>query len=566
MDKITASHLPNVAYFSMEIGISPDIPTYSGGLGVLAGDTLRAGADLGIPIVAVTLLYRKGYFRQGLDANGVQSVKPVTWTPEKFLDPMDVQTSIVIEGRTLHIRPWRYLVNGVQGQSVPIYFLDTDLPENSDWDRNLCGALYNRDNHFRLCQETILGIGGVAMLERLGYTKVDVYHMNEGHSSLLTLALLERHAKGFANAQPADREVIRQKCVFTTHTPVPAGHDRFSKELVCQVLGDNYWEALVKMDCCVDHELNMTNLALTFSRYINGVAMRHGEVSQDMFPRYPVSSITNGIHTVSWTAPAFGTLFDRHIPEWRRDNFYLRHAINIPLDEIRKAHQESKEALLSIVASKTGVVMDPAVFTIGYARRMTAYKRPDLLFTDIERLKQIAHTKGPVQIIYAGKAHPKDDAGKQLIQQVFQAAEKLKGTIPVVFLEGYDMALGRKLCAGVDIWLNTPKRPQEASGTSGMKAATNGVPSLSILDGWWIEGHTEGVTGWSIGADWKTDENQEEDVDSLYSKLEKVIIPLYYQHPREFDKIRQAAIALNGSFFNTQRMMFQYLMNAYVSI
>lgn len=566
MDKTTTNPLPNVAYFSMEIGISPDIPTYSGGLGVLAGDTLRAAADLGISMVAMTLLYRKGYFRQALDASGSQSVNAVSWSPEKFLEPLDVQTSITIEGRTIHIRPYRYLVNGVQGQTVPIYFLDVNLPENAEWDRNLSGALYNRDDHFRICQEAVLGLGGVAMLEKLGYNKIDVYHMNEGHSSLLTLALLAKHAKGIANAKPADREAIRQKCVFTTHTPVPAGHDRFSKELVCQVLGNTFWETLVKMGCCVDHELNMTNLALTFSRYVNGVAMRHGEVSQGMFPNYPVSSITNGIHTVSWTAPAFSTLFDRHIPEWRRDNFYLRHAINIPLDDIRKAHQESKEALLSIVANKTGVVMDPAVFTIGYARRMTAYKRPDLLFTDIERLKQIAHTAGPIQVIYSGKAHPRDETGKQLIQHIFQATEKLKGTIPVVFLENYDMALGRKLCAGVDVWLNTPKRPQEASGTSGMKAATNGVPSLSILDGWWIEGHTEGITGWSIGADWKTDENPAEDVESLYSKLEKVVIPLYYQHPRKFDKIRQAAIAVNGSFFNTQRMMMQYLMNAYVSI
>lgn len=562
----TNSPMPNVAYFSMEIGISPDLPTYSGGLGVLAGDTLRAGADLGLPMVAMTLLYRKGYFRQSLDAKGVQSVNAVSWTPEKFLEPLDVRTSITIEGRTIHIRPWRYVVNGVQGQTLPIYFLDTELPENSDWDRNLSGALYNRDDHFRLCQEAILGIGGVAMLERLGYDKIDVYHMNEGHSSLLTLALLDKCSKGIANATIADRDAIRQKCVFTTHTPVPAGHDRFSKELICQVLGNDYWEAAVRMGCSLDHELNMTNLALTFSRYINGVAMRHGEVSQDMFPNYPVSSITNGIHTVSWTAPAFSTLFDRHIPEWRRDNFYLRHAINIPLDDIRKSHQQAKESLLAVVATKTGLVLDPTTFTIGYARRMTAYKRPDLLFSNIDRLKQIAHTVGPIQIIYAGKAHPRDDAGRQLIQQVYQAAEKLKDTISVVYLEDYDMSLGRKLCAGVDVWLNTPKRPQEASGTSGMKAATNGVPSLSILDGWWIEGHTEGVTGWSIGTDWKADENSAEDVESLYSKLEKVVIPLYYKSPREFDKIRQATIALNGSFFNTQRMMLQYLRNAYVSI
>lgn len=566
MDRTLARHIPNVAYFSMEIGIDPDIPTYSGGLGILAGDTLRAAADLGIPMVAVTLLYRKGYFHQVLDAQGNQTVQSVAWSPEKFLEPLDTTVTVTIEGRLITLRAWRYLVHGVNGHVVPIYFLDTHLPENSEWDQNLCGALYNRDNHFRLCQEVILGFGGINMLEVLGQKNIEVYHMNEGHSALLTLALLSRQVSDLQSTTAKDRDAIRSKCVFTTHTPIPAGHDRFSKELACQVLGETYWNSLKKLGCLTDSELNMTSLALFFSRYVNGVAMRHGEVSQGMFPNYPIDSITNGIHTVSWTSPPFAILFDHHIPDWRRDNFYLRHAINIPLEEIHAAHEAAKRNLLDAVRDTTGVALDPAVFTIGYARRMTAYKRPDLLFSDLERLKSIAKTVGPIQIIYAGKAHPRDAAGMELIRQVFKAAEALKDVIRVVYIPGYNMALGRKLCAGVDLWLNTPRPPLEASGTSGMKAATNGVPSLSILDGWWIEGHNEGVTGWSIGADWKTTIPESEESRSLYDKLEKEILPLYYHHPLCFDKIRQSTIVLNGSFFNTQRMMLQYVMNAYISV
>ncbi len=565
MERSLISRLPNIAYFSMEIGIEPDIPTYSGGLGILAGDTLRAAADLGIPMVAVTMLYRKGYFRQHLEADGTQVVNSVSWDPDKFLEPLDPIVSITVEGRPVKVKAWRYLVHGVHGHNIPIYFLDTFLPENTEEDQQWSGALYNRDDRFRLCQEVVLGFGGVEMLSALGHAETEVFHMNEGHSALLTLALLQQEANGIENATQAAREAVRRKCVFTTHTPIPAGHDRFPKEMACQVLGESYWDALKKLGF-QNGELNMTYLALFFSRYVNGVAMRHGEVSRDMFPSYPIDSITNGIHTVSWTSPQFAALFDCHIPDWRRDSFYLRHAINIPVEDIRQTHRDAKLALFEQIQKQNGVALDPNVFTIGYARRMTAYKRPDLLFTDIERLKAISKMAGPIQIIYAGKAHPRDEAGKELIRQVYRAAEALKDTIQVVYLEDYNMALARKLCAGVDIWLNTPNPPLEASGTSGMKAAVNGVPSLSILDGWWIEGHTEGVTGWSIGSDWKHSSDRSLEVESLYSKLQHVIIPLYYKSPDEFAKVRQSAIALNGSFFNTQRMMLQYLMNAYFTI
>jgi starch phosphorylase len=308
----------------------------------------------------------------------------------------------------------------------------------------------------------------------------------------------------------------------------------------------------------------MTYLALRFSRYVNGVAMRHEEVSQSMFPNYPIHAITNGVHAATWVSAAFRELFDRHIPEWRRDNDYLRYAVGIPLREIQDAHARSKAALLAEVKQRTGAALDPAVLTIGFARRAAAYKRADLLFSDVARLAAIAKNVGAFQLIYGGKAHPHDEAGKDSIRRVFEQAAQLKDRVRVVYLENYDWTLGALITAGVDVWLNTPQRPQEASGTSGMKAAMNGVPSLSILDGWWIEGCFESVTGWAIGHDGAIrKEADQAEVESLYLKLEQQIIPMFYQRPDAFAGVMRSAIAVNGSFFNTQRMVEQYEANAY---
>ncbi len=554
-----------VAFFSMEIGVDEAMPTYSGGLGILAGDMLRAAADLGLSMVGMTLLYRKGYFQQRLDDQGNQTENDVAWSPEDHLELMEPRITITIEGRPVIVRAWRFLVKGSNGSAVPVYFLDTNLEENSPWDRSLTDHLYSGDDRMRLCQETLLGFGGVAILRALEKEWVEIYHLNEGHSSLLTLALLEERMgeRGLKAANRTDREAVRQKCVFTTHTPVPAGHDQFSPELVNQVLGSERATSLAKFGGCFNEKLNMTYLGLTFSRYINGVAMRHGEISRTLFPNYPVDSITNGIHAVTWTSRPFQDLFDRQIPEWRHDNLYLRYAVGIPRDEIRSAHEQSKADLLAEVARRTTVRLDPGTLTIGFARRAALYKRADLLFSDLERLRAITQNAGPIQIIYSGKAHPHDQPAKQLIRRIFEASQALKETVKVLYLEEYDMALAKLICSGVDLWLNTPQKPQEASGTSGMKAAVNGVPSLSVLDGWWIEGHVEGVTGWSIGDHWETDQARSQEIDSLYNKLERVILPLFYRQPEEFDRVRQMAIAINGSFFNTQRMMSQYLKNAY---
>ncbi|MDD5223839.1 MAG: alpha-glucan family phosphorylase [bacterium] len=556
-----------IIFFSMEIGLDPSIPTYSGGLGILAGDILKAAADLGLPMAGVSLIHRKGYFHQHLDAAGNQTESPTVWSPEDFLEAIPEMVTVTIEGRKVKVRAWRYTIQGVLGRTVPVYFLDTGLPENHPYDQTLTDQLYGGDIQYRLCQEAILGLAGVAMLRALGYEKVQAYHMNEGHSALLTLALLDEKLdrNHLLNISKEDREAVRRQCVFTTHTPVPAGHDQFPLELVQKILGDRSTYLLTLAECWLNNTLNMTYLGLFFSHYINGVAMRHGEISRNMFPNYPINSITNGVHALTWTSDPFKSLFDRHIPEWRRDNLYLRYAISIPREEIAMAHRQAKEELLGALEQKTGVRLDLELFTIGFARRMTPYKRPGLLFSDPERLRAITREVGPIQIIFAGKAHPRDESGKALIRNIFESRELLKDSVRVVFLEGYDMTLAKLMCAGVDIWLNTPQKPQEASGTSGMKAALNGVPSLSVLDGWWIEGCIEGVTGWSVGGGPGIESDLGMEAASLYEKLERVILPLYYLWPEDYAKVMRYAIAYNASFFNAQRMVLQYLENAYIA-
>jgi starch phosphorylase len=560
-----ASSVSRVAYFSMEIALNPAMPTYSGGLGILAGDTLRSAADLGVPMVAITLLHRKGYFRQHLDEDGGQREDRADWSPEQFLEPMKPLISVPIAGRVVRVKAWRYLVEGITGHVVPVYLLDTAVPENSDWDQTVTDHLYGGDSYYRLCQEVTLGIGGVEILPKLGHHHIASYHMNEGHSALLGLALVEQRlgTRPLLSATQDDLNAVRQKCVFTTHTPVPAGHDQFPLDMVRSVLGDGRADALERLGVCPSGALNMTELALHGSRYINGVAMHHGEVSRSMFPQYPIRAITNGVHAVTWTTPPFQQLYDRHIPEWREDNLYLRYAIGIPLEDIRSVHRTCKKALLDEVAKRTGQSLDPDVMTMGFARRAATYKRADLIFRNHERLKWIARNVGGLQIVFGGKAHPHDDGGKDLIRKIADHARKLKDAVKVIYLEDFDWQWAPLLYSGVDLWLNTPKRPQEASGTSGMKAALNGVPSLSILDGWWIEGCLEGVTGWAFGDHLGTAEDEEYEAGSLYHKLERVIVPLFYANQDAYARVMRSAIAVNGSFFNTHRMVSQYLANAW---
>jgi starch phosphorylase len=577
----------------MEIALENAMPTYSGGLGVLAGDTIRAAADIRLPMVAVSLLYRGGYFTQRLGEDGTQSEEPSEWRVEDFLKEESPRVTVSIENRRIELRCWRYDVQGVRGFEVPVYFLDADLPANAEKDRNLTGKLYGGDAYYRLCQEVILGIGGVRMLRALGHNELTRYHMNEGHAALLAMELLgeEAEKQGRTSIRGEDIEKVRNKCVFTTHTPVPAGHDRFPMEYLARVfpgqngfldLTDASSAALLKRVLQAEQafpdlrqaaragaSLNMTYVALNLSTYVNGVAKQHGETSRQMFPGAKIEAITNGVHAGTWASAPFQQLFDRYIPSWREDNYSLRTALALPPEEVWSAHLLAKNALLDVVRQKTGLSMDLDTFTIGFARRATGYKRADLILSDLDRLRQIAKTGGKFQIVFGGKAHPNDGGGKEIIRRIFKAKKALRKAVPVVFLDDYNLDVGGKITSGVDLWLNTPQFPLEASGTSGMKAALNGVPSLSVLDGWWVEGHIEGVTGWSVGE--KREATVEsapsgngEEADSLYFKLENMILPMFYKERARYLEVMQHAISINGSFFNTQRMIQQYATEAYL--
>lgn len=551
----------HVAYFSMEIGLQADLPTYSGGLGVLAGDTIKSAADLAVPVVAITLIHEHGFFRQRLGPDGWQTEEPEQWKiPEKLVEqPKRVQ--VTIEGRTVHVRAWRRDVNGVHGHTVPVFFLDTNLPENDGRDRALTERLYGGDQEYRLRQEIILGVGGVRMLQALGYNQLRKYHMNEGHSAFLIVELLRQSKE---RASMYDVQMVRDCTVFTTHTPVAAGHDRFSKASVLVAWPDipQDIEGLFESE-----ELNMTRLALEYAGYVNGVAKKHGEVSRHLFPGFTIDSITNGVHSVTWTSVEMQALFDEFMHGWRADPSMLRYAMSIPSTRIRQAHAAGKKRLIDAV-NAAGGKFSPDVLTIGFARRATAYKRAFLLFSDPARLRSIAEREGGLQIVFAGKAHPRDIEGKEIIKKIFSTRDALGPAVKLIYLENYTMDLAKTLVSGVDVWLNTPLRPLEASGTSGMKAAHNGVPSLSVLDGWWIEGCLEGITGWAVGPltdnlDAENNARDTRDADDLYGKLEHVILPMYYQHPDHWANVMRGAIAINASFFNTNRMLQEYVLRAY---
>lgn len=559
-----------IAYFSMEVALEPAMPTYAGGLGVLAGDFVHAAADHGLPLVAVTLLPRRGYFRQRLDAAGRQREEPVEWAVEEYLRPLEARTAVTLYGRTVAIRAWERRVVGVRGGTVPVYFLDTDLPENAPTDRALSHVLYGGDAAYRLAQEAVLGIGGVRMLRALGYASVDRFHLNEGHSALLVMELVAERLRssGRATVEEDDVEQVRRQCVFTTHTPVPAAHDQFPLDLAARVLGPGPLDALRHL-CCYGGALNLTYLALNFSHYVNGVAMRHGEVSRRMFGGHAVDAITNGVHPGRWTAEPFRALFDRHIPGWREDSFSLRYAGAIPRTDVWEAHAAARLRLLEHVNRTQSPPLDPGALTLGFARRATAYKRADLLVADVERLRAIAARAGPLQVVYAGKAHPRDEEGKRVIARIFAARDALRADVSIAYLEDYDLETARLVTAGADVWLNTPLPPLEASGTSGMKAALNGVPSLSVLDGWWIEGCVEGVTGWAIGRDTHGLPGSSGDASAhaaeLYDRLEHTVLPLFHRDRDRFVDVMRGAIALNGSFFTTQRMLHEYVIKAYTA-
>jgi starch phosphorylase len=544
-----------IAYFSMEVGLSSAIPTYAGGLGMLAGDAIRSSADLGLPLVAVTLISKRNYFKQKLDPNGKQIEQPNEWVPQKLMTLLPNEVNVQIEGRTVKVKAWLYKYQSIAGGIVPVLFLDTDFEVNEPQDREISYYLYGGDERYRLKQEAILGFGGMRILDALGFS-IRKYHMNEGHSSFLAVELMRKYM---------DEEKVKELCVFTTHTPVEAGHDKFNYDLLSKVL------ETVDISFLKDYGgkefLNMTCLALNLSNYVNGVAKRHQEISRKMFTGYEIHAITNGVHSYTWTGPSYRKLFDKYLPGWAIEPELLAKVDLIPDGEIWQAHKEQKQNLIQYANEATGAKLDPDVFTLGFARRSTEYKRPALLFSSIERLRSIGH-KSKLQAIFAGKAHPRDGGGKRLIEQIYSYAKQLKGEIEIVYLENYDMDIAAKMVGGVDVWLNTPLRPMEASGTSGMKAAHNGVINFSVLDGWWIEGWIENLTGWAIGP--HPDENLDDsecfkkELEDLYNKLEYVITPTFYDRRDEWIWLMKNSIGKIAYYFNSHRMMRRYVTEAYL--
>jgi glycogen phosphorylase len=548
---------PRVAYFSMEIGIISKMPTYSGGLGVLAGDIVKSSADLRLGMVAITLVSRKGYFRQKITEQGEQQEFPDEWKPEETLTRMPSKVTVSIEGRQVQVQAWLFEYQSVTGGMVPILFLDTDIEGNAPQDRRITDSLYGGDRRYRLKQEIVLGIGGVKLLRTLPF-KIRKYHMNEGHSSLLTLELLKENN--------LDAEKVKNLCVFTTHSPVEAAFDQFSYDLVREVMGTEYMYSEVSLYAGTEN-LNMAYLALNLSKYVNGVSIAHVDFSRKLFPGRYIRAVTNGVHSYTWTNVNFRQLFDKYIPGWTNEPILLAKASEIPNREVWDTHMKAKSDLLNYVEKANGISLDPQALTIGFARRATGYKRSTLIFSDLHRLADI-NRKEKIQMIFAGKAHPNDGGGKELIRQIHDYARILKNQINVVFLENYNMDIAAKLTSGVDVWLNTPLPPMEASGTSGMKAAHNGVINFSVLDGWWMEGCIEGVTGWAIGPHPREiladTERREIEIRDLYNKLEYLIVPTFYTQKDAWIILMKNSIAKIAYYFQTQWVMRRYITEAYL--
>ncbi|MBD3352361.1 MAG: alpha-glucan family phosphorylase [Candidatus Lokiarchaeota archaeon] len=548
-----------IAYFSMEIAMDSDIPTYSGGLGVLAGDTVRSAADLEIPLVAITLCYDKGYFYQQISPEGYQVEKEVRWEFSKEFEPVPKIIEIKIQGKPVKVGAWKYSVIGKTGWEIPVYLLDTEVPQadGMEWAKNFTHVLYDATPFQRCVQETLLGIAGPKLLDELGYSGLNTYHLNEGHASFLTLYLLKKLK---------DEEEVKKRCIFTTHTPVPAGHDKFEYSLIQDVLRD-YVPPNIK-DYAGEDKLNMTKLAIHFTRYVNAVAQMHGKVSREMFPGVEIDAITNGVHSRFWTNEYLAELLDEFTNEGTPiTESWFDKVWKIDPDDIWEAHEKAKYDLIDYQKSHSSTLFEEEILTIGFARRVTGYKRPTLIFNNLEELARIAKNK--IQFIFAGKAHPRDDQGKGFIKEIHDKADELWHSyrIKVCFLGHYDMDLAKMMVSGCDVWLNNPRRYREASGTSGMKASHNGVLNLSILDGWWIEGYQmDPKAGWAIGpapGESGADENNDDlAAKRIYKLLEEKVVPIFYYNRNEWVDRMRHAVGL-GKFFNTNRMVSEYAKRAW---
>ncbi|MGC9398848.1 MAG: alpha-glucan family phosphorylase [Anaerolineae bacterium] len=602
-----------VVYFSAEFGVHTSLPIYSGGLGVLSGDHTKEASDLGIPFIGIGFLYEQGYFRQRMDPNGWQeAIYPSLRAEEVALQPVlcedETCCNVVVDVGTRQIRlqVWEVRVGRAK-----LYLMDANVEQNAPWDRELTARLYGGDQEMRIQQEILLGVGGVHIVRALDI-EPGVWHLNEGHSAFLVLERLREYLKaGFSFDEAVER--IRATTVFTTHTPVPAGHDTFSFGMMEKYF-QHFWQemhigrdqflALGSHDSGFGPAFNMTALALRLSGESNGVSELHGEVSRQMWHslwpeketpgEVPIGHVTNGVHLPSWAGSAIHHLYRKHIsPDWieRQDESTLWTRVEeIPDAVLWEAHQHLKQKLFAILRERardsriartaspeqllaSGIFLDPDALVIGFARRFATYKRAALIFRDMDRLKRLIHHRyRPIQIIFAGKAHPADDPGKRLLQEIYNWARDPEMGGRIAFVEDYDMHIARYLVQGVDVWLNTPRKPMEASGTSGMKAAFNGVLNLSVLDGWWAEAYN-GRNGWAIqpeeavySSEWEQDQA---DAEALYKVLEEEVVPLYYQQdrdgvPRGWVEMMKESIRTVGPRFSTRRMVKEYTERYYI--
>jgi len=539
-----------VGYFTAEIGLWSELHTYSGGLGVLAGDHVKSAADAEIDLIGVTLLYREGYGRQHIDQDGNQSESFAAIDPADHLIDTGLELMLPLDGTTIYSRIWKVEVVGITGHVVPVYFLDTHHPKNSEYHRVLGARLYGGDDEVRIRQEYLLGVGGLRLLNLLRI-ELDGLHLNEGHC---TFALLELLNKGWT------RNDLEKKVLFTTHTPVPAGHDRFNWDSVKAVLGDMLPKDAKELVIAAGDPENgekcsMSHLAVGLVDKVNAVSNLNAIVASGMYGENHIHPITNGVHHITWTSPTMAELYDNQLPNWQRDPTQLAYSGKLSDEDLLAAREKNRSIFRELVKASTGVQLHKEKLTVGFARRFATYKRANLVFSDIERLRDIAG--GEIQFVFSGKAHPRDEGGKQLIRDIYGSAKQIEGEIPVAFLENYDMDTGLAITSGVDIWLNNPIRPLEASGTSGMKAAMNGVPNCSILDGWWPEGCQHGVNGWAIGES-EDDRDDERDANNIYEVLEQDVLPAWRQGGTVWANIMRSSIATSARFTGA-RMITDYL-------
>lgn len=533
-----------VAYLSMEIALENNIKTYAGGLGVLAGDVLRSAARKKFPMAAVTLINKQGYFKQKISSAGNQIEQIDRDYDFSKLKKLPTEVTINIGRDLVKIGVWEYLINGENGFTIPVYLLDTDISGNKTIYKKLTAKLYGGNLEARLRQEMVLGRGGVKMLAALGYQDITVYHLNEGHGAFAAIELFN-DAKGATNEERVKE--VKQKCIFTTHTPIKTIYDSFPISMILKNQPDFPCDLALIIK---DNQVNTLELGIYFSHFINGVSLAHQLLLSNLFPGINFQAVTNGVNSIFWSSPEFQKLYDQYLTGWRDDYKLLAGAINIPTIEIWQAHQEAKRKLLEYIKINKKIDWREDILTICFARRFTGYKQPLLLLSDVERLLEISEKGEKIQIIFSGKAHIRDVAGQDAIKKITQIRKKYR-KLKIVFLENYNLDLAHLLVAGSDVWLNNPLPPQEACGTSGMKAAHNGVPQISTLDGWWPEGFKLGRTGWAI-----------KNGNDLYEILKREVLPLYYQKPEAWREMMRSVIAINAAYFNTDRMIEQYIKQA----